>query len=185
MDDDFGLTLRGRKSDRKGDEKGGEQGEQGEQGNRKEERQEISSSNQLYKSENLPVVKEEGEGEEEEEGRKDMKNAFQDQQEKTVSIPNAIVMDERNQGNTNSNPLSVSETKHSIVMQNYLDSLSRVVENTTYWDNDDEEFSDMEEAMMMPNPEYEPYIQMEPVPGKDDEIPFQQGEIRQLADDYY
>ena len=114
-----------------------------------------------------------------------MKNAFQDQQEKTVSIPNAIVMDERNQGNTNSNPLSVSETKHSIVMQNYLDSLSRVVENTTYWDNDDEEFSDMEEAMMMPNPEYEPYIQMEPVPGKDDEIPFQQGEIRQLADDYY
>ena len=180
MDDDFGFTLRGRKSDRKGNERGeGEQGEQGEQeedrGNRTEETQNVSSFNQHHKSENLLVVKE---------GENDMKEVLQDQQEKTVSTPTTIAMDERNQGSPNPNPLAVSDTKQSIVMQNYLDSLSRVVENTTYWD-DDGEFSDMEEAMMMPNPEYEPYIQMEPIPGKDDEIPFQQGEIRQLADDYY
>ena len=95
-----------------------------------------------------------------------------------------MALDEKNEEGSNSTPFSIPESDQSVVIQNHLDSLSRIAQNTTYW-NHEEEFDEMEEEMMMPNPEYEPYIQIEPIPGKDDEIPFQQGEVRQLADDYY
>ena len=184
MDDDFGFTLRGRVYDRKGDETTGRDEEQKEETDGKEERWDGSSSSQPHHSGQLPVVREEVGANEGGEGEKSMNNDIQDVQEKTVLTPMATSMDERSQEMTNPNFVPVSDTKSSVVMQNYLDSLNRVVENTTYWDND-EEFSDMEEALMMPNPEYEPYIQMDPIPGKDDELPFQQGEVQQLADDYY
>ena len=64
------------------------------------------------------------------------------------------------------------------------DYLSRALQNITYSGKEDE-LSDMEEALMMPDPDFEAFIQMDPVPGKEEDLIFQHVEERQIADDYY
>lgn len=64
------------------------------------------------------------------------------------------------------------------------DYLTRALQNITYSGKEDE-LSDMEEALMMPDPDFEAFIQMDPVPGKEEQFIFQPVEERQIADDYY